>query len=88
LEKDGQATVQELEPVIRNAVSAALREDGWATLSLVGSMIAKNNPAFDPRNYGCSKLGDLVRKLPYLEVSETRGGGTSASTQLLVRFSI
>ena len=29
-----------------------LADDGWTTLSAVGSHISNNNPSFDPRNYG------------------------------------
>lgn len=34
-------------------------EDGWSSLSLVGSHIA-NQASFDPRNFGYRKLGDLI----------------------------
>ncbi len=36
----------------------------------MGSYIGKNNTSFDSRNYGFTKLSDLVRKQPYLEVKE------------------
>lgn len=47
------------------------RDNGWATLSSAGSLIDKNNTSFDARNYGFIKLGELVRKQPYLEVRDT-----------------
>jgi hypothetical protein len=50
------------------AVNAAARDDGWAPLSAVGSLLVKHNPAFDARNYGFPKLGALVRSQAYLEV--------------------
>jgi len=46
--------------LLRNAVEASSDESGWAILSLVGSNIAKQASAFDPRNYGYEKLGELV----------------------------
>ena len=46
--------------LLRNAVEASSDESGWASLSLVGSNIAKQASAFDPRNYGYEKLGELV----------------------------
>ena len=46
----------------------------------------KNNPAFDPRNYGFQKLGELVRKQPYLEVKETPTGDGSTHVHLYVRL--
>ena len=60
----------ETEETIRKAVTAATRDDGFAPLGQVGNQILKNSPAFDPRNYGCEKLGELVRKLPFVEVKE------------------
>lgn len=60
----------ETEETVRKAITAATRDDGFAPLGQVGSQILKNSPAFDPRNYGCEKLGELVRKLPFVEVKE------------------
>lgn len=45
---------------LRNAVAAVSDEEGWAPLSSVGSHINKNWSAFDPRNFGYTKLSDLV----------------------------
>ncbi len=77
---------ESVEPLIRIAVTATVKENGWASLSGVGSMIAKNSPSFDPRNYGCQKLGELVRKQPYLEVKEVAIGDGSANVHLYVRL--
>lgn len=79
------ADAMPLEQMMLAAVSAEAREDGWAPLSAVGSMLVKNHPAFDSRNYGCSKLGELVRKQRYLEVKEVRSGAGSATVHLYVR---
>lgn len=75
-----------LEPMIRTAVTATARDNGWAALSAVGSMILKNSPSFDPRNYGCQKLGELVRKQHYLEVKEVSVRDGSANVHLYVRL--
>lgn len=45
---------------LRNAVTATSDEEGWSPLSAIGSHIVKNDPAFDPRNYGYRKLSELV----------------------------
>lgn len=74
-----------LENILRNAVTAAMQEDGWALLSAVGSLITKTNPAFDSRNYGFGKLGELVRAQAYLEL-KTTGVAEAAGTTLHVRF--
>jgi uncharacterized LabA/DUF88 family protein len=83
--QEGQSLAP-LEPMLRAAIDAAAREDGWAALSAVGSMILKNNPSFDSRNYGCPKLGELVKKQGYLEVKEVPASDGSANVQLFVRL--
>jgi hypothetical protein len=75
-----------LEPMIRAAIAATTRDDGWAALSAVGSMILKNSPSFDPRNYGCQKLGELVRKQTYLEVKDISVGEGSTNVHIFVRL--
>jgi NYN domain/OST-HTH/LOTUS domain len=75
-----------VEPMIRTAIAATAREDGWAALSAVGSMILKNSPSFDSRNYGCQKLGELVRKQTYLEVKDVSVGDGSTNVHIYVRL--
>ena len=82
----GEQAPDPLEPMIRTAVTATARDDGWSTLSAVGSMIAKNSPSFDPRNYGYQKLGELVRKQTYLEVKDLSAGDGSSNVHVSVRL--
>ena len=88
--KVGTASVEvpqdSLQPLLEAAINGATREDGWAPLSGVGSLVAKSNPSFDPRNYGCQKLGELVRRQPYLEVKSVSGSDGSPNVQLYVRL--
>ena len=65
-----QAPAPALRPMVAQAVAAAAREDGWASLSQVGSFLLKTNPSFDPRNYRCQKLGELMKLQKYLEIRE------------------
>ncbi|MDB5965520.1 MAG: Maebl [Polaromonas sp.] len=74
----------ELKPMVLAALGAVTREDGWAALGPVGSQMTKNQPSFDPRNYGFSKLGELMRRQPYLEVKEVANEG-GAGVHLHVR---
>lgn len=60
----------DLKVIVITAIEAVSKEDGWASLSGVGTYINKNNPSFDPRNYGYSKLGKLIRSLRYLDFEE------------------
>jgi uncharacterized LabA/DUF88 family protein len=65
------ADIPDLHELVTHAIKETARDSGWATLSAVGSYIGKNNTSFDSRNYGFTKLSELVRKQPYLEVKET-----------------
>ena len=77
---------QALKPLLTAAIAAAAKEDGWAALSNVGSLIVKGNPSFDPRNYGCEKLGELVRRQTYLKVRKIPATGKSPNAHIYVRL--
>ena len=64
------ADVRMLQPLLIAAIDASARDDGWAALGGVGSLIGKMDTSFDARNYGYKKLSELVRSLKYLEVKE------------------
>ena len=64
------AGVPELGELLTHAIRETARDSGWATFSAVGSFIGKNNASFDARNYGFTKLSELVRKQDYVEVKE------------------
>ncbi len=80
------AAVAPFEPMLRSAVAACARDNGWALLAAVGAMINKQNPSFDPRNYGVEKLGALVRQQPYVEIKEVPMGDGSTNVHLYVRL--
>ncbi|MDT8992004.1 NYN domain-containing protein [Curvibacter sp. APW13] len=81
------AELPKLKPMLLNALNATAREDGWTTLSALGSQLNRSNPSFDPRNYGVAKLGELIRQqAAYLEVKEVKSGeGDAAQVHLHVR---
>lgn len=74
-----------LRPMVLTALDATARDDGWSSLSALGSQLTRNHPSFDPRNYGVSKLGELMRKQGYLEVKEVPLGDGSAQVHVYVR---
>ncbi len=88
LESSGSpALIQtDLKTMLDAAISAVAGEDGWAPLSAVGHMLLKTSPSFDPRNYGCQKLGELIRKQSFIEIKEVAGGGSSTVVHLYVRI--
>ncbi|KPA87697.1 hypothetical protein PF66_05648 [Pseudomonas asplenii] len=65
----------DLREILGQAIEQKARDHGWAPLAAVGTYIIKNNASFDARNYGFSKLGELVRNQPFIEVKEVPDGG-------------
>jgi hypothetical protein len=54
-------------PLITAAMKAIGGEDDWYSLGQIGQFITAANPDFDARNYGCSKLSDLIAKTGQFE---------------------
>ncbi|MBL9012146.1 MAG: NYN domain-containing protein [Alphaproteobacteria bacterium] len=66
--------VQNAVPMLRNAVNRLDSDDGWVGLSGLGQMLRNLAPDYDPRNYGCRNLLDLLQKTEAFELrqSETK----------------
>lgn len=60
--------------LLRNAVEAASDDDGWATLSGVGSIVTKQRPNFDARSYGYNKLSELITATTLFEMDRRSPG--------------
>lgn len=59
---------RELLELVGGAVDDASDDSGWAHLGEVGSILTKKKPDFDSRNYGYSKLSDLLDATQRFEV--------------------
>ena len=64
------------------ALAASSDESGWATLAEVGSHVSKQIPEFDSRNYGYTRLSELVEATKTFELD--RSG--KASKGVLIRL--
>ena len=74
-ESDRRPIDTELVEVLGAAWKASKRdEDGFASLAEMGQR-AKAVSSFSVRNYGFSRLKDLVRSMPQFEVKSLEGGG-------------
>lgn len=62
-----------LVTILRGAVEAAVREDGWAAMSAAGSA-AKRQAPIDPRNYGVRNFPALFAATGLFEIVKTDGG--------------
>ena len=60
--------------MLRNAIEAASDETGWASLGPVGSIINKQSPDFDSRNYGYAKLSGLIKGIGLFDTEERQIG--------------
>lgn len=69
---------------LRNAVEAASDDDGWAPLGAVGHILTKQSPDFDARNYGYTKLSDLIVATALFEL-DRRPPGEGKSAVIYVR---
>lgn len=62
-----------LVSILRGAVEASAREDGWALTSSVGNA-AKRQAPIDPRNYGVSTFTQLIEATGLFEMHRGEGG--------------
>ncbi|MDY8135588.1 NYN domain-containing protein [Aquimarina sp. 2201CG5-10] len=60
--------------LLKNSVSDAADEDGWAFLGDVGSLILKKQPNFDSRNFGFDKLTPLFKSIDKFEIEQRDKG--------------
>ena len=64
---------------LRDAVEAASDEEGWAPLAAVGSIVTKQAPDFDSRNYGYAKLSDLIDATGLFDLDWRKPAGGKSS---------
>jgi hypothetical protein len=84
LDEKSTPLVPNLKRILSTAISSTSKDDGWSNLAEVGSHLIKSHAAFDPRDYGHTKLGELVRKESYVEVKDVPG--PTGSSRLWVRL--
>ncbi|RLA08404.1 MAG: Maebl [Gammaproteobacteria bacterium] len=73
-----------LVSLLRNAVEASAGDDGWAQLGPVGSNLAKQSSEFDPRNYGYTRLRELMTATKLFDI-ESRAIGSANAKAVYVR---
>jgi len=56
--------------LLKNSVSDAADDDGWAFMGDVGSLLLKKQPNFDSRNFGFVKLTPLFKSLKQFEIEQ------------------
>jgi NYN domain-containing protein/OST-HTH/LOTUS domain-containing protein len=66
--------IPDLRRLLERAVDGTSHDDGWASLSSIANHVTRVDPSFSVKDYGASKLVDLVRAQDYLEVEQPEGG--------------
>lgn len=75
---------QELIKLVSDSINDIAEEDGWVFLGVLGNLILKKQPDFDPRNYGYKKLVDLIKNMDGVEIDDRPTGKKNVS-HLFVR---
>ena len=73
-----------LRQLLTTAITGTSKDDGWSSLSEIGSYLSKRDAASDARDYGHTKLGELVRAQSYVDVKDVPSPG--GPSQLWVRL--
>lgn len=61
----------DIEKEIISIIKSKTEADEWLDLSEVGITLSKRVPGFDPRNYQCEKLKQLIIRFKSIELKET-----------------
>ncbi len=73
-----QADDPEPVPLLKKAFEIAVREDGWASMAMLGNALYQIDPSFDPRTFGHGQLSRLIGKYKkYFELRTQDSNGTT-----------
>lgn len=71
-----------LVTLLRNGIRDASDDEGWANLGAVGSLIRNQAPEFDSRNWGFTKLADLITAIGLFTVERVQSAGGGAHVRV------
>ena len=63
--------------ILRNTAEECSDDDGWATLSISGSLIKRQYPDFNSRNYGYDKLSEMIEETGLFDIKERKIEGSN-----------
>ena len=74
----GKKPLSKIDPQIirlfRDSIDDLADENGWAFLGDLGNLMLKKKPDFDSRNYGFSKLLQLIKSINKFDIDERDSG--------------
>jgi len=62
--------------ILRSSVEEYADEEGWAPIGPCGSLIKRQYPDFDPRNYGCKTFTLLFESIGLFDIDRRKTGST------------
>lgn len=65
--------------ILRNAAEECSEDDGWASLSVSGSLIKRQYTDFSPRNYGFDKLSKMIEETGLFDIKKKQIQGSTGS---------
>ncbi len=83
----GRRAARDAFDLIDKAFDSVVGEDGYCHLAELGNALLKLDPAFDPRTFGKSKLGDLLEAIPEKYELERPPPRTSGAVMVRRRLS-
>lgn len=72
--------------LISASVADLADESGWCFLGNLGNFILKKKPDFDPRNYGCSKLLELIKRIDRFEIDQRETGSNKNIRHIYIKL--
>lgn len=80
-----QSVPYDVVEMIAESLETVADEDGYAFLGTLGNLLTKKYPDFDPRNYGFSKLSQLMESMPERFEVDSRETGHPNARHIYVR---
>jgi uncharacterized protein (TIGR00288 family) len=75
-----------IQSVLTKALNKIASDDeNWTSLSELGNHLNRTDPSFDSRNYGFSKLSDLVTHQPFVETKTVKNASGRGSLWVRLR---
>ncbi|HCJ01439.1 MAG TPA: Maebl [Clostridiales bacterium] len=80
------ASLKKVKAIVKDIVNSIGNDEGWAYLADVGNNLSKRMPDFDCRNYGYTKLIDLVSTFSGFEISRIPVGEGGKVNKILIKI--
>lgn len=68
--KKATPSKKQIRKEIKSIIETKGDEEGWTDLSVIGNLLSKRVPGFDPRNYQFNKLGKLIESYNDFEMKK------------------